>query len=155
MASNRFGGRGQMRGEIHAAVGAAGAKAPGARPYKRCIVTEDGQLLEEDLAKALGKTGDKFASLKEGKRYCSLLLLKRAGEILGEIELHPRFACLVVRHADGLEQRVGWYIADFRYVDKDGRVHVEDAKGWSGDDELYRWKKKHVEAQYGITIEEV
>ncbi len=161
MAWKRFprGNGFQMRGEIRAGVDSAfakgrDAKAPGARPWKACIVTDDGQLLETDLAKTLGKTGHRFASLHEGKRYCTLLLMKRIGEVQGDIELHPRFECLVVR-ADGLRQRVGFYIADFRYTNAKGQVVVEDAKGWSGRDELYRWKKKHVEAQYGITIEEV
>lgn len=159
MAWKRFprGNGSQMRGEIRAAIDSAFSKStkqPGARPYKRCIVTDDGQLLEEDLAHVLGKTGTKCASLHEGKRLCTLMLLKRAGEIVGDIEMHPRFA-LTTRRPDGLEERIGFYIADFRYTAKSGQVHVEDAKGWSGRDELYRWKKKHVEAQFGITIEEV
>lgn len=161
MSWKRFPRGAGLRSRVGADVAEATARrvsqalnSPAPRPARKCIVTEDGQLLEEELAHVLGKTGAKFPSLHEGKRYCHLLLLRRAGEIVGPIELHPKFACLV-RNAAGLEERVGFYIADFRYTTKDGRTVVEDAKGWSGMDELYRWKKKHVQAQYGITIEEV
>ena len=54
--------------------------------------------------------------------------------------------------------RIGEYRADFTYQEpakppQTGWVHiVEDSKGYRND--LYRWKRKHVAAQYGIEIRE-
>jgi hypothetical protein len=49
---------------------------------------------------------------------------------------------------------VGHYVADFRYRSgPQGLLVVEDVKGVRTA--LYRWKKKHVEAQYGIQITEI
>ena len=49
---------------------------------------------------------------------------------------------------------IGHYVADFAYVDeRTGQRVIEDVKGVKTA--MYRWKKKHTEAQYGITITEV
>lgn len=45
------------------------------------------------------------------------------------------------------------YIADFKVTYADGRVEIVDVKGVRTD--VYRLKKKLVEAQYGIKIIEV
>lgn len=45
------------------------------------------------------------------------------------------------------------YIADFVVKYKDGHTEVVDPKGFKTD--IYKIKKKLVEAQYGITIKEV
>ena len=113
-------------------------------------------------AKPTEVDGIRFASTKEAKRYQELKLLERAGEIIN-LELQPRFELLVPLpkgHPDaGTRLKcVGTYIADFAYTEPgyrpllDRRV-VEDVKGFKTP--LYRWKKKHVEAQYDITIREV
>jgi len=91
--------------------------------------------------------GFRFASKAEARRYSELLLLQRSGEI-SELELQPPFPLVV----NGV--KVGTYIADFRYRCKyTDPLIVEDVKGIKTP--LYRLKKKHVEAQYGITITEV
>ena len=51
------------------------------------------------------------------------------------------------------QSEIGKYIADFEFYLPNGTRVVEDAKGVRTA--LYRWKKRHVEAQYGITIVEV
>ena len=115
-------------------------------------------------AKPVEIDGIRFASQKEGRRYQELKLLERAGEIW-DLELQPRFPLLVPSTsgmvmraakaiAEGGSFRIGEYRGDFAYRDKraDGRV-VEDVKGFKTP--LYRWKKRHVEAQYGIEIREV
>ncbi len=85
-----------------------------------------------------------FPSKKEAKRYGALKLMVQAGEI-ESLTLHPRFALCV----NGV--RLGYYVADSRYIDRrTGQVVVEDVKGWRT--EMYLWKKKHFEAQYGIAI---
>jgi hypothetical protein len=86
-----------------------------------------------------------FASKKEAKRYQELKLLRKAGKIAA-LELQPSFDLVV----NGV--KVGRYVADFRYAEQDLEV-VEDAKGYKTD--IYRLKKKMVEAQYGIEIREV
>jgi hypothetical protein len=101
--------------------------------------------------------GIRFASMKEAKRYQELKLLVRAGEI-ESLELQPVFSLTVPAATVncGVYQpvRLGDYRGDFSYWDirKQASV-VEDVKGFKTP--LYRWKKKHVEAQYGIEIREV
>lgn len=103
--------------------------------------------------------GVTFHSQAEARRYSELKLLERAGEIR-TLVLQPRFpleAWTNGRIAHGGEV-LGQYVADFRYeVFSRGlgrwRVVVEDVKGFSTP--LYKWKKRHVEAQYGITVVEI
>lgn len=107
--------------------------------------------------------GIRFASKKEAARYVELKMLEKAGEIDG-LQLQPRFHLAVPNDhghyptqdaSDDVNKWcVGHYVADFAYNDK--RSHkwvVEDVKGFKTP--LYKWKKKHVEAQYGIEIREV
>lgn len=107
--------------------------------------------------------GIRFHSAKEAARYQELRLLEKAGEIW-ELELQPRFPLKVASTsgqamraaaaiAGTLDLKIGEYRGDFRYHDKRDGIIVEDVKGFKTP--LYRWKKKHVEAQYGITIREV
>lgn len=98
-------------------------------------------------AKPTTVDGIRFASMAEAKRYAELLLLAKAGQVEC-LEIQPVYVLTVG------ERFIGRYIADFRYYDmRTGALCVEDVKGVKTP--LYRWKKKHVEAQYGITITEV
>ena len=90
--------------------------------------------------------GIKFSSKKEAKRYSELMLLQEAGEI-SDLTLQPRYP-LRVR---GI--KIGEYVADFRYRDKASFLVVEDVKGFKTP--LYKWKKRHFEAQYGVKITEI
>ena len=101
--------------------------------------------------------GIEFPSKAEARRYSELKLLEKARKIFG-LQRQPRYRlCAFTNRADGPKE-LGHYVADFRYHTTEwcgcawGCV-VEDVKGVKTD--LYRWKKKHVEAQYGITITEV
>lgn len=93
-----------------------------------------------------------FDSAKEARRYSELKLLEKAGEIHG-LRLQPRYELLVK------DVMLGEYRADFvycRFIDRkreNGETIVEDVKGFKTP--LYRWKKRHVEAQYGIEIREI
>ena len=100
--------------------------------------------------------GIRFPSTAEATRYGELKILERAGEIRG-LELQPGYDLTT----NGV--RIGAYRADFKYeksyrVWKDGSVFenwrtvVEDKKGFRTP--LYKWKKRHVEAEYDITIRE-
>ncbi len=97
--------------------------------------------------------GITFHSAKEAARYQELQMLQMAGQITG-LECQPRFDLWahtgVVADAP---VRIGCYVADFAYETSQETMVVEDVKGFKTP--LYRWKKKHFEAQYGIKIREV
>ena len=93
--------------------------------------------------------GIKFHSKKEAHRYAELKLLEKANEIQN-LRLQVPYPCKVYRDEGGqISTVIGKYIADFVYI-LNGEEVVEDVKGYRTD--IYRWKKKHVEAQYGIQI---
>ena len=103
--------------------------------------------------------GITFHSAKEARRYGELKLLEYAGEIRG-LRLQPEFT-LCPWKADHSDIRViGKYVGDFAYEERMGEdgssaewtLRVEDVKGFKTP--LYRWKQKHFEVQYGITIRE-
>lgn len=98
--------------------------------------------------------GVRFASKAEARRYCDLKMLEKAGEI-SELEIQPRYELLAwPARGDRTRAMVGHYVADFRYRQGPrGILVVEDVKGVRTA--LYRWKKRHMLAQYGIQITEV
>ena len=98
--------------------------------------------------------GIRFASQKEGMRYATLKQLERAGEI-SKLECHPEFTLFAADTRVFKLERVGKYTADFRYLDQQERVIVEDVKAPVSRTEAYQLRKKIVEANYGITITEV
>lgn len=93
-----------------------------------------------------------FDSKRESERYLELKALEKAGEI-AHLVLQPVFMLYAPGVDFGTSVQLGRYIADFSYEGEDGLV-VEDVKGMATLP-LYRWKKKHVEAQYGIQVVEV
>lgn len=109
-------------------------------------------------AKPTTVDGIRFHSAKEARRYVELKLLERAGRIRS-VQLQPRFPLHVQPPLSDGGVELGVYVADFVYElflypgkSKECRTIVEDVKGFKTP--LYRWKKRHVEAQYGITIRE-
>lgn len=108
--------------------------------------------VRQDAAGKAARTidGTLFASLKEAKRYVLLRQLQRQGDI-SHLELQPKFPLFVISNDGNMTvTRLGEYRADFRYV-RDGKTVIEDCKGVQT--ELFIWKKKHVEAEYGIKVE--
>lgn len=89
--------------------------------------------------------GIKFASKAEAARYNELQFLAYKG-IIQNCSRQVKYPLLV----NG--QKIGAYIADFVYTEN-GKTVVEDVKGFPTP--LYRWKKKHMLAQYGIEITEI
>lgn len=100
-------------------------------------------------AKPVVVDGIRFASTAEAKRYGELRMLEKAGKIR-RLELQPSYPL----HApSGVGQvKVGKYVGDFAYWEREAFV-IEDVKGIRTP--LYKWKKKHFEAEYGVTIVEV
>lgn len=89
--------------------------------------------------------GKVFDSRLERRRWQELKLLWMTGQI-HDLEHHRKFALNVG------ETRIGYYEADFTYTEN-GLLVVEDCKGVATA--LYRWKKAHLLAQYGIKIREI
>ncbi len=103
----------------------------------------------------------RFHSKAEARRYSELKLLEKAGQIRGLV-CQPKFPLSAKVHDAPVSVIVGHYVADFEYerleIDEGGfsgrmRRVIEDVKGMKTP--LYRWKKKHFEAQYGLLISEI
>lgn len=83
-----------------------------------------------------------FSSKKEMRRYLDLNLLKKAGQVLFFIRQVPF-------HLPGNIK----YVCDFMIFWTDGNITIEDVKGFKTD--MYKAKKRIVEAVYPIEIQEV
>lgn len=86
--------------------------------------------------------GIEFASTKEALRYQDLALMQSGGQInmLRRQVPYPIYI---------KGQKICDWLADFVYLEN-GRVIVEDSKGHKTD--VYKLKKKMVEAEYGFRI---
>ncbi len=87
--------------------------------------------------------GITFASHKEAMRYQQLLLMLHTKQIK-DLKLQVKFPIVVN------DMKICNYIADFVYIDKDGKTVVEDTKGVRTS--VYSIKKKLIKAIYGIEI---
>lgn len=97
--------------------------------------------------------GVKFDSYHEAERYVELRMMERAG-VIHDLRLQvPYILQESYTRSDGRKIREIKYIADFVYEDKEGRTHVEDAKGVRT--EVYKLKKKLFEKRFCTVIEEV
>jgi hypothetical protein len=98
-------------------------------------------------AKASWLDGIRFDSKRERDTYARLKLRADVGEISG-LELQVRYPLKV----EG--SLLGHYVADFVFYDHVLKcLRIIDAKGVRTP--LYKWKRKHMKAAYGIDIEEV
>ena len=96
--------------------------------------------------------GLKFDSLREKNRYIYLKELENKGEIKN-LELQKKYILQDKYKFNGKTVRAISYICDFYYIDKDGKEHIEDAKGLKTD--VYTIKKKLFEYKYQTAIEEI
>ena len=92
--------------------------------------------------------GVRFASYRESLRYMNLKLMQLMGKI-SLLQLQPQFD-LHVTKPDGTRVKIGQYRADFKYFRTGHSFVVEDVKGVQTD--MFKWKLKHVEAEYGIKV---
>ena len=92
--------------------------------------------------------GMTFDSKKEYNRYCDLKLLERAGEIK-DIQRQVKFELIPKQEGE----RAVNYIADFVYIDRNGKKVVEDTKGVRTAE--YIIKRKIMLWRYNIKILEV
>lgn len=113
-------------------------------------------------AKAKGKV---FDSTTERRRYYTLSMLEKAGEI-SDLRMQVPFELIPAiyetqevqlktktKQVQKLVQRATHYVADFVYKDAEGNEVVEDVKGFRTAE--YLLKKKMMRAFLGITIQEV
>lgn len=96
--------------------------------------------------------GIAFASKSEAAHYRDLKILQLGGEI-SNLTLQPSFVFML---ANGIPVkskagRVLKYIADFSYLDKQGKRHISDVKGFLTSE--CKLKIALTEALYGITVE--
>ena len=92
--------------------------------------------------------GRLFDSKTEAARWQELQLLERAGEIT-ELERQVEYELIPKQKGE----RAVKYIADFRYIDHDGKTVVEDTKGVKTP--VYILKRKLMLRVHGIKIREV
>lgn len=72
---------------------------------------------------------DRFDSKTEAKRWATLRLLERAGEIT-DLQRQVRFPLLTIHDRTGKPVKIGEYVADFVHRDvKTGELVIEDSKG--------------------------
>lgn len=93
--------------------------------------------------------GLQFMSKKEAEYAMQLDWLKKARGNDRVVEWVPQVPFQVELNG----KKICKYIADFKVTYANGRVEIVDVKGVRTD--VYRLKKKLVEAQYGIVIVEV
>ena len=96
--------------------------------------------------------GMKFDSRKEYAYYTKLKLLEQVGEI-SALKRQVPFLLLETVKLNDKTYRQTKYIADFTYLDKNGKLHVIDVKGVKT--QVYQLKKKLMAWKYGIEIEEI
>jgi hypothetical protein len=102
-------------------------------------------------AKKTDVDGVVFDSKKEASYYIKLKALRKAkneAERVSYIELQPKFDIIID------DKKLGFYKADFRVGYADGRTEVVDIKGYKKGAayQLFRLKKKVIEALYNINI---
>ena len=87
-------------------------------------------------------------SKAEAARWQELQLLERAGEIT-ELERQVEYELIPKQKGE----RAAKYIADFRYIDHDGKTVVEDTKGVKTP--VWIIKRKLMLRVHGIRVREV
>lgn len=97
--------------------------------------------------------GYKFDSKAEAKRYSQLKLLMRSGKI-DHLVLQPEFVIHEAFTHEGKKYQEIKYISDFKYIDFNGIVHVEDVKGSKKSiTDVYSIKKKMFLCKFGVEVQ--
>lgn len=106
---------------------------PEAKPAKffnrKVFVYEDGFVSDERTLIGHGEIVEKYDSEKEYRRWKDLKLLERSRKIHNlkrqmALEIQPSFVY------QGKRIQAITYVADFYYVDEDGRITIEDVKAY-------------------------
>ena len=105
-------------------------------------------------AKRTEYNGRIFDSKKEAAYAGELDLLKKAAGDSDRV-IDVEYQIPFVLEANG--NKIGKYILDFKVTYADGRIEHVDVKGLRKGCayQFFRWKAKHMKAQYGIDVIEV
>lgn len=104
-----------------------------------------------DEPKCNGTEFHRFPSKAEARAYAVLILRRTMGEIT-DLEMQVPFVLHAISPR-GEKIKIGKYICDFKYRElMSDATRVIDVKG-SADTHMSAWKRKHAEAEYGITID--
>lgn len=145
-------------------MGRKGAPASAMRPSGRQTAAEPANERPEPSKPQKGSIRSKYRNVRtlvggevfDSKREAEYWMLLKAREALKEISGLCRqvpFALWAPSDKSENHVQVSSYIADFTFYDIEGRRHVVDAKGKRT--QMYALKKKWLELQNGIVIEEV
>lgn len=97
--------------------------------------------------------GITFDSILEARRYAILKARLEAGTI-SDLRLQPHYTIMEgYKDLSGTYIRPVQYIADFAYINADGKRIVEDTKGVRT--EAYAIKRKLVRDRFGVEIVEI
>ena len=123
------------------------------------LTFEHGKLKAEESignkyhAKKTEVDGITFDSVKEARRYSSLKLLQKVGEI-ADLQTQVEFVLLPAQKGKYRNERSVKYVSDFCYtVVSTGELVVEDAKGMKTRE--YGIKRKLLLYKYVISVKEV
>lgn len=107
-------------------------------------------------AKKVEYRGKTFDSRAECERYIYLNDLQKKGKIQNLVWQKKFEVIPALRDGGKVVERPVYYIADFVYT-KDGRLIVEDVKGYRGGAsyQLFVLKRKLMLQRYGIRVREV
>lgn len=97
--------------------------------------------------------GEKFDSKREAAYWQQLKYREKAGDLTRLERQSPWDLSTDLFNQPGQRAVVCRYISDFCYFDRDEHLHVVDAKGKRTA--IYELKKKWMELEHGIVIEEV
>ena len=98
--------------------------------------------------------GENYRSKREAGRHQALLLLQRAGHIAGLVREVPFVLAPKVKIEGETRARPALrYVADFVYTTADGRMVIEDAKGFRTP--VYRVKKHLMKTVHNVDVVEV
>jgi hypothetical protein len=122
------------------------------RGAKRCIVTDELQLLDHAFAKQAGVKGVFFQSQKEAKFYITLEIQRRAGMIRplhGQVKWRQVAFPLFAIRPDGLRQQIAKLVLDFAYERREReerRVPMlrDTPAEWVGEDSRASSQASHV-----------
>lgn len=97
--------------------------------------------------------GITFDSILEARRYIILKARLEAGTI-SDLRLQPHYTIMEgYKDLSGTYIRPVQYIADFSYINEDGKRIVEDTKGVRT--EAYAIKRKLIRDRFGVEIVEI
>lgn len=101
-------------------------------------------------ARALSVNGIDFDSKAEYTRYVELNIAQKAGAI-SELSHHKKFLLLPSSEYGPAI----YYESDYSYIDKTGKLIVEDVKSTVTKTSLYKLKKRLMAEKYDIKITEI